>query len=198
MDRQWLEDRAVALLHRSFSSDDYDAALLAVELDCGVFLRSQANQTVLEVAEIDWTDPYQLDPLFRQMLSVEYAGLGGTVYVQAKAKAYLDRYASGGAPYFYAITAGRLLYVAPYAARDFTLTYFQQPTAIGINADSTNEVLTAYPTMYLNRFVQDLAMISQDVQLVQSYSALFLQSVVQINEQTSAMSMGDAPTMGDI
>lgn len=196
-DRAFLDDRAARYTHRrDYTQDDLDTAIRAATIEIGERLQSQVNEARLDVAAVDWTNPYPLPADCRGVRTIEYAGQGGPRSLSGVSREYMNRWSEqGGYPVFYTILAGNELHIRPYQAQDFTIYYWQEPAAITQALDSTNAVLQAYPQMYLYRVIAELAFLSQDVELANGYLSLFDNELGRVNISTKNANMGASPSM---
>lgn len=195
-DRAYIEDRIARYFHRGdFTDEDFDGAFLAATKDIGFTLRSQANETELDVLAVDFTDPFRLPETMREFRNVEFAGQGGPRSLVASTRANMNRFANQGDPAFYNLLNGFDLHVKPFKAKDFTIRFWAEPDEITNDPSSTNDVLTLYPQLYLYRVAFELALITQDVELAQGYDTLYASRVDRINLQTKNANAGNAPVI---
>ena len=192
-DRAFLQDRAARYLHRTdFTVDDFNGAIAATAEELGRVLRTPEN--LQEVSFSPAGDPETLPGDYRAVLSVEVQGWGGWYPLESIGRHRVRDLPRVGEPAFYQIS-GRSLSLVPYASREVRVRYYAPPSELGVLPTSTNEVLAAYPLLYLYRVIAELALITQDVELVGQYMAQFDAAVASVNLAASNAQVGDAPAM---
>jgi hypothetical protein len=189
--RRDMELSAARYLHRQdFTQTDISAALGVVTARLGQDLRIPENSVVLEIPAEEWTNPYPLPAELRQISHIEYNASGSAFTIRSAGREFMNRYAgAGGLPAFYWIQSGGL-WIRPNSAQDFTVYGWSEPDAIGLDGEATNAVLSAYPDVYRYGMLAELALITQDLELVQTYLQLFEQRIRQCNVQAENLRAG--------
>jgi hypothetical protein len=189
--RRDMEQSAARYLHRNdFTQTDISAALDVVTARLGQSLQVPENSTVLQIPAEEWTNPYPLPADLRQISHIEFSASGNTFTIRSAGREWMNRYAgAGGLPAFYWIQNGAL-WIRPNSAQDFTVYGWIEPGAIGLDPESTNPVLAAYPDVYRYGMLAELGLITQDLELVQTYLQLFEQRIRQCNTQAANLRAG--------
>ena len=158
-------------------------------------LRSQYNQVVLA----PFTSTGQISPL-----PADYRGMKELSYTQGQARIQL-RAASVDAMAAYAQTGvgtrwyridGMNIELVPYQERDYRLIYYNAPSAL-TEDDSTNDVLTNYPYLYLYGALVEGFFYTQDGGGHQKALENYTSEVSELNRQSANADAGAQLTMGN-
>jgi len=154
-------------------------------------LRSQENQTIL--------DPFQpaaeisaLPVDYRQIKSLSY--LSGRIRIDvitATAGVLATYPRTGNSPQVYNVI-GKSIEIAPFSPIDMRLIYFNAPAEL-VDTDSENEILTAYPYIYLYGALIEGFTFTQDGGGRDTVLATFGEEVELINKQTINADTGARP-----
>ena len=159
-------------------------------------LRSQENLISVDLSPV--ANPVVLPDDYRAMKVIQYPGDGNSDRalrsVPSPTIAQITN--TGSSPALYAVS-GFNLTVKPFQAKVFTVTYWQEPGALVVDTDE-NDVLTAYPYIYLYAVLIEAQAWLQDFVQRSHWTATYAGEVGLVNEQSQSADIGNAPAMAGV
>ena len=192
MTRGELETLIAAYMHRTDLGPYIPGFIELAGQRIGRTLRSQANETVVELGI---TEPNTALPDdYRGMRSVLSKQDRGPRVLSAMSPTQLARYTSNGTPAFYCIQ-GKTITVQPFTAGVIILDYWAEPAALPATT-STNAVLTAYPYLYLYAALVEASVFVDDTEKAGNMAGVFNNEITEVNNQGSDAMSGAIPVIG--
>ena len=196
MNRGELELLIAGYMHRKDLAGDIPGFIVLATARLGRDLRSQENQTIL--------NPYQpLEDI--SPLPDDYRGLKGLSYLSGSARidvvtatqGVLATFAqTGNNPQVYNII-GKSIEIRPFSPIDYRLIYYNSPAEL-VDTDSTNQVLTAYPYLYLYASLIEAFTFTQDGGARETVLGTFGSEVTLVNNQSENADVGARPRMRNV
>ena len=159
-------------------------------------LRSQANEVALDLTPL--ANPVVLPANYREMKVIQYPGDGNAdIPLRSVPPSTIARITNtGSSPAVYSVNAFELI-IKPFQDKTFSTVYWAEPDALVADTDE-NDVLNAYPYIYLyavlvegNAWVQDFAARS-------NWLATFAGEVALTNDQSQQADVGNTPAMAGV
>ena len=159
-------------------------------------LRSQQNEVTLDLSPL--ANPAALPADYRAMKVISYPADGNaSIALRSVPPATIARVTNtGSSPAVYSVS-GFELTVKPFQAKVFATTYWAEPDALVVDADE-NDVLNAYPYIYLYAVLIEGNAWVQDFVLRDQWLATYAGEVALTNEQSQSADVGDVPAMAGV
>ncbi len=185
-------------IHRADSSVDnnignwIDFATARIGRD----LRSQENLLTVDLTPV--ANPVVLPDDFRAIKVIQYPADGNAnVSLRSVPEPTIARITNtGSSPALYAVS-GFNMTIKPFQAKTFALTYWQEPGALVADSDE-NDVLNAYPYIYLYAVLIEAQSWLQDFTQRSQWVATYTGEVALTNEQSQSADVGNAPAMAGV
>ena len=159
-------------------------------------LRSQENLVSVDLTPV--ANPVVLPVDFRAIKVIQYPADGNAdISLRSVPAPTIARITNtGSSPALYSIS-GFDMTVKPFQAKVFTLTYWQEPKALVTDPDE-NDVLTAYPYIYLYAVLIEANAWLQDFTIRSQWVATYNGEIALTNEQSQSADVGNAPAMAGV
>ena len=159
-------------------------------------LRSQFNEETVILSPL--ANPVDLPADYRAMKVITYPGDGNaSIALRSVPPATIARITNtGSSPALYSVT-GFEATIKPFQAKDFTTSYWKEPAGLAVDTDE-NDVLNAYPYIYLYAVLIEGSAWLQDFTARSSWLATYSSEVALINEQSQSADLGDVPAMAGV
>ena len=157
-------------------------------------LRSAENETIVDPFNpADQVSPLPSD--FQNVRDISYLSGAQRVVLKAKSPGTLAAFPqTGSSPAFYRVI-GKEIEITPFQAKDFRLIYFNAPADIP-DPNSENDILTAYPQLYLYASLIEAYFFTQDAGGHTLATETYVSEVETENLRTMKADAGDRPSMG--
>ena len=157
-------------------------------------LRSAENETIVDPFNpADQVSPLPSD--FQNVRDISYLSGAQRVVLKAKSPGTLAAFPqTGSSPAFYRVI-GKEIEITPFQAKDFRLIYFNAPAAL-TDTSSENDILTAYPQLYLYASLIEAYFFTQDAGGHTLATETYVSEVETENLRTMKADAGDRPSMG--
>ena len=157
-------------------------------------LQSQANEKTIDFVMTQ--NPEFLPTDYAVIRKLVYPAAAGDVFITPMPMRYVSNISgqsSNGQPMYYNVTA-KMITVLPTALSTYSLTYYAEPTALIADSD-TNDVLLAYPDLYLYAALSEAFFYIQDGEMGQASKAKYKEELRAINLVNTQSQAGAVPAM---
>ena len=191
MNKAELEEQVASYTHRTDLSMQIGGFIDLATARIGRDLRSDWNFKTIEAA-IN-SVPYEMPADFREVRLISSPQGAGTLQLRSAPAHEFSKVSGSGLPAWYRLT-GRLLHIAPFQARNYTIEYWTTPDALELSTD-TNDVLEQYPYLYLYGALVEAGIYLQDPDMELRYRDKYLEDLGIVNAESAQRRTGDAPAM---
>lgn len=159
-------------------------------------LEMRLSEITVVIPMVTTTTFLDLPTDYDQARSLRVAFSNNSNRLVYKTPANLHRRQGTGTPFFYTISGNKLEFdIKPDTAYDVTLQYKAMFTAL-TSVNSTNEVLTKYPNIYLYGCLKHAFIYAVDNDQAAKYGLLFLEAIKAANNTEDLGRFGDSPEQG--
>jgi len=197
-DKAGLVSLVESYIHRADSTVDDNIGLWIdfATARIGRDLRSQENILTVDLTPV--ANPVVLPDDFRAIKVIQYPADGNAdISLRSVPAPTIARITNtGSSPALYSVS-GLNMTIKPFQAKVFSVTYWQEPAALVADADE-NDVLTAYPYIYLYAVLIEAQAWLQDFTQRSQWVATYTGEVALVNEQSQSADVGNAPAMAGV
>lgn len=180
--------------HRTDISDVIDNFIELAENDIDKRLLLRSNELRATVSASTSERFLALPDRFLKMRRLTIAASGNQVDIRFKAPDQMRIEAAAGTPRYFTVSSQIEFDRVPDSAYTIEMQYFSRLNPLS-TSNTTNDVLTDYPDLYLWGSLSHLAMWEKDLNMVAAYQAKFDDSIVYANKQERKGRYGPTPTM---